>query len=196
MADEGYIKFQAHWEERSILIDEEILTQINQVRVMLLTEHWLGIDEAEIGFGNISVRIPNSKQFIITGSATGGIPILSVKDLSIVTSVDITQNSLNCIGETIASSESMSHSVVYAELPEVNAVIHIHSAEIWKENLHKQPTSDVNAAYGTPEMAYTLQKIICHTSSEIVIMGGHQNGIIAYGENLAQAYHNLLCLKR
>ena len=196
MTDEGYIKFQANWEKQSISIDDEMLAQINEIRTLMIQENWLGIDETGIGFGNISVRLGKSNQFIITGSATGGIPKLSSKDLAIVKSVNIEANTLECKGETIASSESMSHSVIYAELPEVNAVIHIHAAEIWKENLHRQPTSDINATYGTPEMAYSLQNILRETTEKSVIMGGHQAGIIAFGVDLNSVYQQLLILKR
>lgn len=191
MNDEGYIKFQAVWEQQPIQVSTAIVNQVNEIRNKLIERNWIGITPDGVGFGNISIRIKNTNQFLITGSATGGIKKLMAKNLAIVTEVNIQKNSLKCTGETIASSESMSHAIFYENLPSVNAVIHIHDSKIWNQYKNHLPTSDINAAYGTPEMAISIQKVITQKPKGTIIMGGHTNGIIAFGPNLSIAFNEL-----
>ncbi len=191
MTDEGYIKFNPHWKPKAISINNQLLKEINEVRTQLMEKNWLGISKEGIGFGNISVRIKNSEQFLITGSATGGIRMLSKSDFAIVQACNIHQNSLQCEGETIASSESMSHAIFYQQIPSINAVLHIHDSKLWNHFKNKLPTSDITASYGTPEMAISIQNTISKDASGIIIMGGHRDGILAYGKNLNHALQNI-----
>lgn len=187
MNDEGYIKFNPTWKKQAIDIDSALVDKINEIRAKLIEKNWIGLTKEGIGFGNISVRIENTSEFLITGSATGGTEKLLKSDFAIVKSTNIQKNSLQCKGETIASSESMSHAIFYQQIPAINAVIHIHDSKIWSQFENKLPTSDLNASYGTQEMALSIQNTISKDTSGIIIMGGHRDGIIAYGQNLNQA---------
>jgi ribulose-5-phosphate 4-epimerase/fuculose-1-phosphate aldolase len=143
-----------------------------------------------IGFGNISCRWKDTDQFLISGSATGNYQRLTGDHYSLVTSVDIDQNQLSCTGPIIASSESMSHAVIYRECPEVQGVIHIHNLEMWKRLLHQVPTTDAQATYGSPEMAYSIIDLLQRSDlreQRIFVMEGHREGVFAFGENLATA---------
>jgi L-ribulose-5-phosphate 4-epimerase len=186
---EGYLKFNPQWIKEPITIDPGLLSKINHVRSELITKRYLGVLPDGIGFGNISVRVGDTNLFIITGSATGRFLVLDISHLALVESTSIEENSLVCRGLTAASSESMSHAIIYKTLPGVNAVIHIHDAKLWENNFNQLPTTDPSAEYGTPEMAFSIQRLITETRMEkgVLVMGGHEEGLIAFGSNLEES---------
>lgn len=194
--NEGYIKFIAHWNNETFPVDAALINEINLVRSNLMARGWIGVLPDGVGYGNISVRVGSSEKFIITGSATGGYPILEAKHFALVEKFSISGNQLWCTGETIASSESLTHATAYISNPEINAVIHIHSHDLWKKYLDKLPTSDQNAAYGTPEMANSISALfkINPINSGIFIMGGHEDGLISFGQNFSQLSELLIQL--
>ena len=90
----------------------------------------------------------------------------------------------------MASSESLSHAVIYDCSPETNAVIHIHNMIIWKDHIHKLPTTSPDVLYGTIDMAKEIIRLFKKTdvgSIKKIIMGGHQEGLIAFGSSLDEA---------
>lgn len=184
--EEGYIKFNPKHEIASITIDPIMLENLNTIRNELLAKDWLGVLPNGISFGNISYR--DNDTFCITASGTGALRKIEANNMSRVTSVDVSNNSLSCTGQSIASSESMSHAIFYEHNKDINAVIHIHSSLLWKRYLNKLPTSNLDATYGTPEMAFSLKEQLDKISSNagVIIMGGHLDGIIAFGDNLTQ----------
>ncbi len=186
---EGYIKFNPQWIKEPITVANELLAEINQIRSALKAKGYLGVLPNGIGFGNISIRDGNSNRFIITGSSTGGIMVLENSHLALVESTSIENNSLVCRGLSAASSESMSHAIIYKTLPSANAVIHIHDSKGWEKNLNLLPTTDQKVEYGTPEMAFSIQRLIMETKMErgVLIMGGHEDGLIAFGSNLEES---------
>lgn len=187
--DEGYIKFNAHWEKTTPL-PFSMLQELDHWRDEMYQRHLIGAYPDGIGFGNISQRISNEGLFHITGSATGLRPKLSADDYTTVTSFDISANAVHCYGPIIASSESMSHAVVYQELDWVNGVIHIHHEKLWEKLLHKVPTTDASATYGTPEMAQSIIDLIKNTDLpqvKIFVMEGHPEGVFSFGQNLKEA---------
>jgi ribulose-5-phosphate 4-epimerase/fuculose-1-phosphate aldolase len=104
-----------------------------------------------------------------------------------VTRVDIPANELWCEGPIIASSESMSHAVIYRECPEVQAVIHVHDIAMWQRLLHRVPTTADTAAYGTPEMADSIVDLLQTTElrqTGLFVMEGHEEGVFAFGNTL------------
>jgi L-ribulose-5-phosphate 4-epimerase len=193
---EGYIKFTPNWIKEPITIGAELFSEINRVRSVLMAKGFLGVLPNGIGFGNISVRRGASDLFFITGSATGGIPVLVMEHMALVESSDIERNSLTSRGLTAASSESMSHAIIYQTVAEANAVIHIHHAGLWKDNFNQLPTTDPKVEYGTPEMAFSLKNLIVEKQMKagILLMGGHEDGLIAFAADLAGAAELLLTL--
>lgn len=193
MLDEGYIKFKPTWTRQPALIDSQVIEQLTHWRQVLYHHGLIGAYENGIGYGNISQRYGDT--FIISGSKTGNIPILTAKDYALVSHVDIKNNRLTCIGETIASSESMSHAVIYQELAQINAVIHIHHLGLWEKLLFNIPTTASGATYGTPEMAQSIIELIRTTSlpkSKVFVMQEHREGIFAFGDSLQEAATLLL----
>lgn len=189
MIDEGYIKFQADW-QKAVPLPKEKLTNINHWRDVMYQHQLIGAYPDGIGYGNISQRYSTDDQLIISGSATGNFTTLNETHYSLVTHFDLQKNSLTCRGPIIASSESMSHAVIYQECPEVNGVIHIHHLELWTKLLHQVPTTDSQATYGTPEMAFSIIELLQKTNlreQKIFVMEGHREGVFAFGTSLEEA---------
>jgi ribulose-5-phosphate 4-epimerase/fuculose-1-phosphate aldolase len=84
----------------------------------------------------------------------------------------------------------MTHAVIYRQLLRVQAVIHVHSPDIWsRAEALGLPQTAREVPYGTPEMATEMQRLIAsgmggwHTIS----MAGHEDGVITWGETLEAA---------
>jgi len=192
--DEGYIKFKADWQE-SAPLPAALLQEINEYRQRVYDLGLIGAYDNGIGFGNISQRHPTRPdQFLISGSATGNFTTLTGEHYALVTAVEIDKNELRCQGPIVASSESMSHAVIYQTLPDVQAVIHAHHLGMWQELMHQVPTTDASASYGSPEMAYSIIDLLQTTDlpqSKLFVMEGHEEGIFVFGKNLSDAFHVL-----
>lgn len=194
MTDEGYIKFQAHRTEAPPLPAGE-LNELDAWRRRLYELGLIGAYEDGIGYGNISRRSGEGDQFIITGSATGNYPRLQPEHYARVTAVDIDANTLWCEGPLVASSESMSHAVIYRSCPWVGGVIHVHHLGLWERLLHQIPTTDAAATYGSPEMAHSIVDLLRRTDlpeQKIFVMEGHREGIFSFGRDLEEAGQVLL----
>lgn len=190
--DEGIIKFDCSWDKQLIPIEWDS-TLLISIRQKLYQVQLIGAYEDNIGFGNISIRVPDSDQFIISGSSTGNLSQLSKSDFSLVISADINKNKVSCVGETIASSESMTHATIYQHDKMINAIVHAHHKEIWNDLLYKVPTISEKISYGTPGMAKATQNIL-EQKTGLFCMAGHEDGIVAYSESLEQAASLLLKL--
>lgn len=196
--DEGYIKFEAHWEEASPLPEAEI-AELNTFRRRLYELKFIGAYDNGIGYGNISRRYGDRGQFIISGSATGNFPQLTAEHYALVTGVEAEKNRLWCEGPVVASSESMSHAAIYQECTWANGVIHVHHAGLWKALLHKVPTTDKSAPYGSPEMAASIIQLMRETrlkEQKIFVMEGHEEGIFTFGHSLEEAFEVLMLYYR
>ena len=190
---EGYIKFNCHWTKAGP-VSQDYIREMNVWRDKLYALGLIGVYEDGIGFGNISMRFEGNT-FIITGSATGGLKQLNENHFTLVTSYDLEQNSLECKGPIKASSESLTHAAIYESTREVQAVIHVHNIKLWKKLINKVPTTRSDAEYGTPEMAREIKRLFTETEikeKKILVMGGHEEGIITFGENLDEAGEKLL----
>ncbi len=137
----------------------------------------------------------SSLPFVITGTQTGNLSTLSAADYALVTAFNPEQNTLTCKGLRKASSESLTHGVIYASQLAINAVIHVHSPQLWKRLLHQVPTTRADIPYGTPEMAAETQRLFRESPllhQKIFAMAGHEDGIVTFGENLQTAYRVLI----
>ena len=209
MIDEGYIKYQCHWTKQESVTPEEITT-LNRWRNQLYQLGLIGQYDNGIGFGNLSCRSKENKilpvnynnltikpkpQFVISGTQTGGIPQLTARHYTKVVDFDWEQNYVTCIGVALASSESLTHGALYVAKPEIKAVVHVHHLQLWQKLLARVPTTNPNCAYGTPEMALEIIKL-CQTpecqQQPIIVMSGHEEGIITFGKNIDEAGNTLL----
>ncbi len=199
--DEGYIKFYLDWAEVSAM-QPVMIEEINFYRTKLYKLGLIGQTADGIGFGNISIRTDKNK-FLVSGSQTGGIPILGTQHYTIVEKFDIARNKVWCRGPVKASSESLAHAAVYfyshsndsqPNDSQSNAVIHVHHLAAWTKYLNKLPTTDKSVPYGTPEMAYEIKRILSPGNNQpanVIIMGGHESGIIIHGNSAEETFRKV-----
>ena len=135
------------------------LAELNACRRKLLQLRLIGMDANGIGFGNLSIRDGKTKNFYITGSATGGKPELTLTDCARVVAYDFEKNWLRYEGSAIPSSESLTHAAVYKLDPKAGSVIHCHDSKLWAALLNQAPTSSKAVDYGTPEMASEVARL-------------------------------------
>ncbi|MBT8084184.1 MAG: class II aldolase/adducin family protein [Woeseia sp.] len=196
MIDEGYIKFELEWRQGK-LPDADAVAELNEWRKPLYDAGLIGqYHDIGVGFGNISVR-SNNGQFVISGTQTGHLDTLAAEHYTTVTAYDTAANKVCCEGPVKASSESMTHATLYELSNEINAVVHVHSARLWRKFLGKLPTTDPTVSYGTPEMAEAFRRLYLDTvfaTNGIAVMAGHDDGIIAIGRNMREAAQRILGL--
>lgn len=169
--------------------------ELNACRQKVRQLGLLGVDRSGIGFGNISARDGATDNFYITGSATGALPALTLKDYAKVTACDFEGNWLRCEGGTIASAESLTHAAMYRIDKNIGAVIHGHDAELWKRLRGSIPTTEQNVDYGTPRMAREVERIFAATDlreRKLFVMGGHPDGFVAFGEDVRDALNVIM----
>lgn len=190
--DEGYIKYTFDWKKKPITLQPEVLAELNAFRSKLRDLNMIGKIPDGPGFGNISVRAVGDT-FFISGSDTGSLELLGAEQLALVTQCNYLQNHIVFEGQIAASSESMSHAAIYQHNKTVGAVIHVHHANLWNHYLNKLPTTEVEAAYGTPAIAEAIaRKLKEDSKNKLLVLGGHGDGIISYGSNLQEAFDLLM----
>ena len=192
--DEGYLKFECQRTASLCVTDGEV-AKLGEWRERLYHLGLVGFYENGVGFGNLSVRAAVPSQFIITGSRTGRFPRLNREHYARVLSFDLDKNLVVCQGVVDASSESLTHGSMYRMFPDVGAVIHVHSASLWEKWLGDLPTTRAEIPNGTPEMAREIGRLLAEPiikSKRILIMGGHRDGILAFGRDPDEAGEILL----
>ncbi len=185
--DEGYIKFNLEWinEHLSVSVPKELMQWRDKMHELKQIGHYADIN---VGYGNISIKTP--KGILISGTQTGDIYPIKEEDFTLVTDYDIEQNKVICKGPIKASSESMTHAAVYEADDSIKAIIHIHNLELWKKLMNKVPTTSIEVPYGTPEMAKEIFRLFKETnvkSEKVIIMAGHDEGIIFFGNSIQSA---------
>jgi L-ribulose-5-phosphate 4-epimerase len=197
MIDEGYIKYRCHWHNQPAITEKDIV-ELNQWRTKLYQLGLIGVYPNGIGFGNISHRLSQSQQLIISGTQTGGIAELTIQHYTKVINFDWHKNYVTCEGLIQASSETLTHAAIYVALSQVNAVIHVHHGQLWRKLLNIVPTTNPSCAYGTPEMAEEIIRLCQQQSTQeqkIIVMSGHEEGILTFGKNLLDAANTLLTIQ-
>ena len=157
---------------------------------------FLGVGEGGVGFGNISCRCEMEKRFLISGTQTGRIVCASEEHFAQVTAWDFERNCLWCKGPLKASSESLTHAAVYEASPSVQAVVHAHHRELWERYREEAPCT--SAPYGTVEMAKEVMARFGERAVDdegLLVMGGHQDGLLAFGNTIEGACGVLLRLQ-
>jgi L-ribulose-5-phosphate 4-epimerase len=187
------IKFNCRWMDEKPL-DYKWLRDLNVWRSRLYKAGLIGVYPDGIGYGNISTRFQRSK-FIITGTATGKLQKLNARHYTQVTDYSLDKNRVTCVGPIKASSESLTHALLYESDKDINAVFHVHHAGIWKKLLRVVPTTKATIEYGTIEMAREVRRLFKDTSlplDKIFVMAGHEEGIVTFGKTMDEAGEKLL----
>lgn len=191
---EGVIKYHLNHQHKPLPANIN-LNQLNAWRSVLHRLRLIGQTPQKydgLGYGNISQRLElNSSAFVISGTQTGHLAQLTAKDYALIDSASVDQNQINSYGLTAPSSEALTHAGVYQHEASAQAVIHVHSPEIWRNTLALNlPHTKAEIAYGTIEMAQAVNALF---SSEQVnqlplfTMLGHEDGVVAWGATLEQA---------
>lgn len=153
----------------------------------------LGQDPARydgLGFGNLSRRaatVPPTGEFIISGTQTGALDRLTPAHYVAVTACDPLHNRIEANGAIHPSSEALSHGVLYQADPRIDWVMHLHSPEIFAARTRLGlPVTDPEAPYGSPAMAAEISRL-CPAAGwpGLLVMGGHEDGILAFGATAA-----------
>lgn len=143
-----------------------------------------------LGFGNLSRRVPGGAGFVITGTQTGGRDTLTPADFSLVTETDALANAVAASGPVRPSSEALSHGAAYAVRRDIEFVFHCHHPLPWHEASRLDlPQTPATADYGTPAMARALERLLAPPAvlPRLVVMAGHEDGLIAVGRTAAEA---------
>ncbi len=156
------------------------------------------------GYGNVSARTgpPSAprrrRPFLITGTQTSGRSCMSLNDFCLVETCDPGRNRVESRGAVMPSSESMTHGALYDLGSHIRFVFHAHSPVIWRRaRALRLPTTDPAVPYGSRRMAAEVARLYGETalpSSKVLAMGGHEDGIIAFGRNADEAGTALVTL--
>jgi len=195
---EGSIKFTCHMNTEKIEIPSTLFIPLNYWREEMWQNSFIGAYPDGIGYGNISIRVPQSDQFYISGTATGGIPELDQIHYPLVGRCDLLQNAVWCRGVVKASAESMSHAAIYSCSSDIGAVVHIHNRELWQKYLDILPATAKEIEYGTPDMAFEIIRLMNLPETQqkkVFVMGGHMDGIISFGKTVEEAARKMLELQ-
>jgi len=171
------------------------LAELNEYRRKLLRLRLIGVDSNGTGFGNLSIRDGATDNFCITGSATAAMPELALADCAKVVAYDFNRNWVQYEGSAIPSSESLTHAAVYGSDATARAVIHCHDLKLWAALQNHAPTSSKDAEYGTPELAYEIMRLFKNgevESRKILVMAGHEGGIVTFGKDLEEAFATVM----
>lgn len=201
---EGVIKFQLKYEAAPPL-PGELLREISAWRTLMYQTQLIGQDPGRyggFGFGNISMRLTpyyapaERRRFVISGTQTGGLVELTPEQYATVLEFHPAENLVVAEGPVRPSAESLTHGAVYAVDPELRWVLHAHSPHIWRHAAALEiPITGESVAYGTPQMAEEVARLFQETHVEarrLFSMGGHEDGIVAFGRTAEEAGQALL----
>ncbi len=196
---EGVIKYQLHHRHQAVSLKLP-LAEFNGWRQIMLRLELIGQKPERYqgyGFGNISIRCAEqARHFIISGTQTGHLPFLKPEHLALIESAQPEQNRLTSTGLCKPSSEALTHAMLYQQNSKIQAVIHVHSPDIWRRTQALQiPYTPKETPYGTPAMAEAVKQLFCHqqlSSRGLISMLGHEDGVIAFAETLSVAANLLI----
>lgn len=185
--DEGYIKFNCTWENKPnpVSIPSELKIWRDKMHQLKLIGHY---EDINVGYGNISIM--TQKGMLVSGTQTGQIYPIEDRHFTLIDRYDIMSNWVHCIGTIKASSESMTHLAIYEADESIKGIIHIHNQMLWQKLINKVPTTNKQVPYGTPEMALEIKRLFVESqvlNHKIIVMAGHEEGIITFGKNLSEA---------
>ena len=192
VAGGSYLRFRC--ERRPGALPDPAVRDLRRVRQVLRRRTLIGVTADGVGYGNLSRRVGRGPGFIISGTGTGGLPRLSARDFVRVDRCDIRRNRVWCRGAREASAESMTHAAVYQADPRIGAVIHAHDRSLWKRLIDGDaPRTPPRAEYGTPALARAMRAVVRagKRPAGVVAMAGHEEGLVAFGRTLDEAWDAL-----
>jgi hypothetical protein len=194
--DDGVIKYDRARYEKSEPLSTDEFRDLEKWRDTLHKLKLIGEYLPEkIGYGNLSARKnylsfykTENPQFIISGTQTGGLETLDGRSYTRVLDFNLEENWAKVLGPLEASSEALTHAAVYQSSSQIQCVFHIHSSPIWKGMIESNyPATAADIPYGTIDMANEVQRLIKNKNSGILVMKGHEDGVISFGESYEDA---------
>jgi L-ribulose-5-phosphate 4-epimerase len=205
---EGVIRFEVHHERRMLeaRVYGETARVLGAWREVLGRLQLVGRDPGRyrgLGYGNLSARMPpygdvgrGRRRFLITGSQTGGLAELTLEHYCVVEHYDLERNAVESRGPLPPSSESLTHGAIYDAAPAARFVLHGHAPEIWRHaRALGLPVTRPEVANGTPAMAIEVQRLYRESqlsTTGILVMGGHEDGVIAFAATPDEAGETLV----
>lgn len=194
--DDGIIKYdRSNFSYSCPLLDEEYADLENWRKELYRLELIGEYPEVFVGYGNMSCVKDYSEyldfefpQFVITGTQTGKYSDLNGAHYTRVLGYCVENLKVNMMGVIEASSEVLTHAAIYESNPNIKAVFHIHSKEIWEKMIEdKSDYTDASIPYGTLEMARATQNCIKGKDAGVFCMHGHEDGVVIYARSLNEA---------
>lgn len=136
-----------------------------------------------LAFGNLSHRPAGAEGFWVTATQTADRRLLRPQDLVWIDSWQLEQQTVVAHGNLPPSSETLSHAAIHgARAGTALWVLHGHAPSIWQQAAARGwAVTDVAAANGTLALARALAALATPASG-LIVMGGHRDGVIAYGD--------------
>lgn len=200
---EGVIQFEVEHETRALeeRVHGETVRILAAWREVLARLGLIGRDPSRYegyGYGNVSARVGpmgdvgrGQRRFLVTGTQTSGRREVTLADFCLVERYDLARNRVASRGLVPPSSESLTHGAIYDLAPAVRVVLHGHAPEIWRgARALGVPVTHAAARNGTPGMALEVQRLYRESSlssTGILAMGGHEDGVIAFGRSAGEA---------
>jgi ribulose-5-phosphate 4-epimerase/fuculose-1-phosphate aldolase len=195
---EGIVKFELKFTSAPAL-QFDVLCELNAWRKILFMTELVGQTPKRYegyGYGNVSQRLepiaqPHPGRFAISGTQTGGLATLTPQHYAVVLECLPECNTVLAEGPIHPSAESLTHGVIYELDDRARFVFHAHSPEVWRcAKALDIPTTSEDVPYGTPEMAEEVRRLFRDEPVRerlIFAMGGHADGVIAYGGTAEEA---------
>lgn len=197
---EGVIKY--HLDHRLGELPHSVdISRINAWRSVLFKLKLIGQSTEKyngLGYGNISERLRGrgAPGFLISGTQTGHLPQLAPQHFAMVEAASPKHNSIISSGPSQPSSEALTHASVYLHDKRAEAVIHVHSPELWHNTkMLGLPYIPANIAYGSVEMAEAVAYLFASgqlNKLPLFSMLGHEDGVVAFGESITSAAMTLI----
>ena len=193
MEQEGVIKFDLLFSEAAPVTMDSIHELESWRRI--LREHQLIGQEpdryAGYGYGNVSKRVGSPaaprghRPFIISGTQTGGLAHLDNTHYALVTACDTGHNRVVAEGPIRPSSESLTHGILYDLDEDIHFVFHVHSKQLWESAPGLGiPLTSPAVPFGTVAMAREVERLFNESdlaTGRLFAMGGHEDGVVAFG---------------
>ena len=193
---EGIVKFRLQFTQAPPMPFDK-LREINAWRRILYLAQLIGQIPYGFGYGNISQRLEpfdapeHQRRFVISGTQTGWLADLTEEHYATVLECYPDRNLIVAEGPIRPSSESMTHGMLYALDDSLRFAIHAHSPHIWHSaQALGIPITREGVAYGTPEMAEEVRRLFQDTPAReylIFAMGGHEDGVVSFGQTAEEA---------
>jgi ribulose-5-phosphate 4-epimerase/fuculose-1-phosphate aldolase len=144
-------------------------------------------------FGNISRRLlpadapAGCRPFVISGSQTGGLARLSARHYVTVLKCSAEEALVVAAGQIPPSAEALTHAALYDADDGVRFVMHVHCPELWRQaGTLGIARTDVAAAGGTVDLARAIAELLEDPAVRrrgLFAMGGHEDGLVAFGRS-------------